>query len=219
MSSPKVVMFDFDGVIADSFEIFHSEFTRACEELGFHRLNSKEILLNLFDGNLILSLFKLGFPPWKLKELFNKFQPRIAEANRKVKPFNGIKEMLEIISEIHPTYIISSNLTEAVKDFLQRENINGIMEILGADVETSKVKKIKQISRKYPQHKPYYVGDTCGDIKEGREASAITVAVTWGWHSKERLLKSRPDYIVDTPEELKELLLYDDFQYQEERKN
>ena len=207
MSTQKVIMFDFDGVIADSFDIFFSEFTRACEELGFHKLNSKEVLLSLFDGNLILSLFKLGFPPWKLRELFQKFQPRIAEANSRVKPFDGIKETLEDISRTYPTYIISSNLSEAVRNFLTRESINGIQDILGADVETSKVKKIKQISKKHPNHKPYYIGDTCGDIKEGREANAITVAVTWGWHSKERLLKSNPDYIVDTPEELRELLL------------
>ncbi len=207
MSKQKVVMFDFDGVIADSFNIFFTEFTRACEELGFHKLNSKEVLLSLFDGNLILSLFKLGFPPWKLRELFQKFQPRIAEANSRVKPFDGIKETLEDISRTYPTYIISSNLSEAVRNFLTRESINGIQDILGADVETSKVKKIKQISKKHPNHKPYYIGDTCGDIKEGREANAITVAVTWGWHSKERLLKSNPDYIVDTPEELRELLL------------
>ena len=207
MSTQKVIMFDFDGVIADSFDIFFSEFTRACEELGFHKLNSKEVLLSLFDGNLILSLFKLGFPPWKLRELFQKFQPRIAEANSRVKPFDGIKETLEDISRTYPTYIISSNLSEAVRNFLTRESINGIQDILGADVETSKVKKIKQISKKHPNHKPYYIGDTCGDIKEGREANAITVAVTWGWHSKERLLKSKPDYIVDTPEELRELLL------------
>jgi len=207
MSIKKVIMFDFDGVIADSFDIFYSEFTRACEELGFYKLNSKEVLLSLFDGNLILSLFKLGFPPWKLKELFSKFQPRITEANNRVKPFAGAKEMLEEISQVHPTYIISSNLSEAVRNFLKRENINGVKGILGADVETSKVKKIKQVSKNYPNHKPYYIGDTCGDIKEGKQANAITVAVTWGWHPKERLLKSNPDYIVNTPSELKKLLL------------
>ncbi|MCX8064372.1 MAG: HAD hydrolase-like protein [Candidatus Hydrogenedentes bacterium] len=206
MNTSKVVMFDFDGVIANSFEIFFSEFTNACEELGFHKLNSKETFLSLFDGNLILSLLKLGFPPWKLKDLFYKFQPRIADANKRVKPFHGIREMLEKISKSYPTYVISSNLSEAVRDFLEREKINGIQEILGADIEPSKVKKIKKIAVKHPNCIPYYIGDTCGDIKEGKEAKAITIAVTWGWHSKDRLEKSKPDYIVESPEKLLEVL-------------
>lgn len=206
MTPSKVIMFDFDGVIADSFEIFFSEFVKACEELGFHKLNSKEVFLSLFDGNLIMSLFKLGFPPWKLRELFYRFQPRIAEANKKVRPFNGIKEMLEKISVNYPTYVISSNLSEAVRNFLEREGINGIREVLGADIDTSKVKKIKKISAKYPNSVPYYIGDTCGDIKEGKEAKAITIAVTWGWHGKERLAKLKPDYIADTPETLLKIL-------------
>jgi phosphoglycolate phosphatase len=48
----------------------------------------------------------------------------------------------------------------------------------------------------------YYIGDTAGDIREARAAGVRTVAVTWGWHSRERLAATQPDFLVDTPEEL-----------------
>jgi len=51
----------------------------------------------------------------------------------------------------------------------------------------------------------YYIGDTTGDIKEGKEAGVKTVGVTWGWHSKALLAASRPDYLFDTPEDLLQL--------------
>lgn len=37
---------------------------------------------------------------------------------------------------------------------------------------------------------------------EGREAGAHPIAVTWGWHTEERLIKGNPDYIAHSPQEL-----------------
>lgn len=204
----KLILFDFDGVIADSFEVFFREFTSACSEMGFNRLNSREAFLNLFEGNLLFNVIKIGFPPWKLRELFNRFQPRIAKANDSVSAFDGIHEMLRHLSEKHPVYIISSNLTEAVQRFLLREGINtNIRDILGADVETSKVKKIKRVWKQHPTATAYYIGDTSGDVYEGKEAGAITIAVTWGWHEVERLTRAKPHHLVHTPDELEQILL------------
>jgi len=203
----KLILFDFDGVIANSFEVFFREFTSACTEMGFDRLNSKEAFLNLFEGNLLFNVIKAGFPPWKLRELFHRFQPRIAKANDSVSSFEGINEMLSKLSAEYPVYIVSSNLTEAVQKFLVREQVDGIQDVLGADIETSKVKKIKRVWKKHPQAIAYYIGDTSGDVYEGKEAGAITIAVTWGWHEKERLIRAKPHHLVHTPKELEQLLL------------
>ena len=43
---------------------------------------------------------------------------------------------------------------------------------------------------------------TVGDILEARAAGVRSVAVTWGWHDRERLVAVSPDFIVDTPERL-----------------
>jgi phosphoglycolate phosphatase len=48
----------------------------------------------------------------------------------------------------------------------------------------------------------YYIGDTTGDIREAKMAGIRTVAVTWGWHSRERLAKLQPDYLIDNPSDL-----------------
>lgn len=48
----------------------------------------------------------------------------------------------------------------------------------------------------------YFVTDTAGDVIEGNRAEVKTIAVTWGFHDRERLEKAKPDIIVNTPEEL-----------------
>jgi len=51
-------------------------------------------------------------------------------------------------------------------------------------------------------YRTYYVGDTAGDVREGRAAGVRTVAVTWGWHSREKLAAAGPEFLVDNPVEL-----------------
>ena len=55
-SGPPVVIFDFDGVIADSFDVFFQAFSSVCSDMGFHRLNSEEAMLKLFEGNALREL-------------------------------------------------------------------------------------------------------------------------------------------------------------------
>ena len=88
---------------------------------------------------------------------------------------------------------------------MRLKNIDYFEEVVGADKETSKVKKIEAIKSKFKGNKYFYIGDTKGDIIEGRKASVKTIAVTWGWHSEDKLKKENPDFIVHSPIELVKL--------------
>jgi phosphoglycolate phosphatase len=52
----------------------------------------------------------------------------------------------------------------------------------------------------------FYIGDTLGDIHEAHEARVKSIAVTWGYHSRKELEKIKPDYIVDRPKALLNVL-------------
>ena len=80
-------------------------------------------------------------------------------------------------------------------------------EVLGSDFMLSKKDKILHVIKKYnvTLQDIYYIGDTTGDIKEGKQAGVKTVGVTWGWHSKEKMAASQPDYLFDKPEDLLQL--------------
>jgi phosphoglycolate phosphatase len=202
---PPLLLFDFDGVIADSFDVFFEAFTGVCTEMGFQRLNSKEALLRLFDGNLLRQLWKAGFPFWRIKALARRFEPRIAAANQRIRPFPGIPELICDLAAAHPTYIISSNASSHVATFCARFAIAGIRDVIGSDQETSKVKKIRSVWKRHPNLVPYYIGDTKGDMIEGRKARAKTVAVAWGWHPMARLREGQPDLVAQTPGDLRRL--------------
>ena len=51
------------------------------------------------------------------------------------------------------------------------------------------------------------VGDSDTDIKTGKNANISTVAVTWGYRSRECLMSAGADYMADTVEQLCEILI------------
>jgi len=203
----RVILFDFDGVVADSLEVFLEVFTGICGEMGFDRLNSREAFLNLFERNPIRRLFWAGFPLRRLKELGLRFQPRIEEASRRIRPFEKMPGVLRELARHDPVYIITSNVTATILQFLDRHHIEGIQDVIGLDVEKSKVKKIRRVLKRYPGCRGYYICDTKGDIYEARRAGAAPVAVGWGWHSIPRLEEARPQHVVESPEQLLDLFI------------
>jgi phosphoglycolate phosphatase len=202
-----IVLFDFDGVIADSLDIFFEVFTNVCAEMGYDRLNSKEAFLRLFEGNPIGRLLWAGFPLFRPKQLARRFRPRLEEANARVPPFPEMPETLAYIARRCPVYVVTSNVSQTIEGFLKKYQIEGIRGIAGVEHESSKVKKIRRILKQHPGSKAFYIGDTKGDMIEARRAGAIPVAVTWGWHSAATLREGNPEHVVDSPAELRALVL------------
>lgn len=50
------------------------------------------------------------------------------------------------------------------------------------------------------------VGDSISDILAAKEASVISIAVTWGHQSLDKLLRGNPDYVVRSPHKIIEVI-------------
>ena len=51
-----------------------------------------------------------------------------------------------------------------------------------------------------------YVGDSLVDIKTAQNSSLKAVSVSWGFVDKDRLVQAKPDYIIDKPDELIDII-------------
>jgi len=204
---PPLLMFDFDGVICNSLEAVLPEIERVFSEIGFNRIKTREELISLLDGNVFLRLTAAGFPMRKLKWLGSRFKSHQEKVYQRIDPFPGIVEVVNSLSASFPVYIITGNRVGTVAQFCSRHGIVGVREIIGSDVERSKVKSIRRIRRQHRGRSYYYIGDTLGDMREAHRARVKRIGAAWGWHGRERLSIGKPEYIVETPEALKELLL------------
>jgi len=200
----KIIIFDYDGVIVDSLDAYEKAVISAFSKNGFNQINSRESFLALFGGNFFEGVIKIGIPAEKMPAIIKELEPKLQSLQGELKLFDGIREILAELTNKCKIYIATSNLTNVVKTYLESQNIAGFEEIIGADKKTSKVKKIENIKEKYPDSEIFYVGDTKGDMIEGKLAGAKTIAVAWGWHDIGRLKEGKPDYIA---KELSDLLL------------
>jgi phosphoglycolate phosphatase-like HAD superfamily hydrolase len=90
-----------------------------------------------------------------------------------------------------------------VEGVLARHGVGGIAEVIGSDTETSKVRKIALAREHHGDGlKPWYVGDTVGDILEAKAAGVGSVGVAWGWQAVEKLRAASPAFITYTLEDL-----------------
>lgn len=198
-SEKKVLLFDFDGVLVNTIEHAYN----IHKKLNDHFL--WEEYENMSDDN-----FHAGYK-------------KILETGRHVHPENfqdeynkGLVEMtleqelaqlVSRLSEMYRLYIVSSSMTSYIQDFLKKADVlDSFAGILGYDVHSSKVIKVKSILEKeqvLPQQ-CLFVTDTTGDIKEARECEVRTIGVSWGLHKRERLEQQSPFAVVDTPQELYE---------------
>jgi phosphoglycolate phosphatase len=166
----------------------------------------REEILELFEDNFYESLKKKGV---NLDVFMKAAEDILAQIDySKMKPFTAMLPVLDELKKNHTLIVISSNDKPTIQEALRLYEFNGIFQdILGSDFMFSKKEKILHAVKKYQimLNDTYYIGDTTGDIKEGKQAGIKTVGVTWGWHSKEKMAAAKPDYLFDNPQELLQL--------------
>ena len=196
-------LFDFDGVLVNSLDLYAEAVTRCLERIGTPIVKSKEDYLALFDGNFYESMAARGVDLAAYNEAVREILPRIDYDA--MKPYDGLIPVLATLEKDHLLAVVSSNGYRTIRTMLDRFGFAPYFrEIFGADFRISKKEKIVYALEKYgiPGERAFYIGDTAGDIREARAAGISSVAVTWGWHSRERLVAAGPDFLVDRPEEL-----------------
>jgi phosphoglycolate phosphatase len=196
-------LFDFDGVLADSLDLYSEAVARCLERIGTPIVKNRDDYLALFDGNFYESMAARGVDLAAFAEAAKEIMPGIDyDAMR---PFDGLLPVLESLQKDHLLAVISSNGSRTIRRMLERFGFHPYFEeVLGSDFLFSKKEKIDHALAKYgiPPKRTFYIGDTTGDILEARAAGVRTVAVTWGWHSRERLAAAHPDFLVAKPQDL-----------------
>jgi phosphoglycolate phosphatase len=194
----RFVLFDFDGVITDSFGICLESAKVRCPNV------TEDAYRALFEGNIHDRKAEIEHgPDCRLDvDFYSLYIPKMMAG---ATAYPGIPEAVKDLSSRYALAIVSSTDTEPVRELLEKFGLSyGFRDILGRDVHTSKVEKIKMIFGKYgtTAERCIFVTDTLGDIEEATHAGVSSIAVPWGFHGRERLERGNPFRIVDRPEDL-----------------
>ncbi len=189
----KVIFWDFDGVIADTFEQCF-----AISRLAYPDMSEMEYRQR-FEGNI--NHVKSKTEPVRAVDFFAEFEKTILDAPLT----HGIAEVITELSNDYSNVIISSTTSPLIDHYLTHNNLRHYFaEILGNDVAHSKVEKFNLAFKKHQTSSPHsvFVTDTLGDILEANTVGVPTIAVLWGFQTRETLEKGMPKEIVSNSHEL-----------------
>jgi phosphoglycolate phosphatase len=205
----KVIIFDFDGTIADTVDALVTIANRLAGEFGYIQITPEDLaLLRNFTSREIIkysgvSMLKI---PFLLKKVKGELKAKISE----LKPIPGISEVLATLhSQGYTLGIITSNSPENVTAFLSNNQLNHLFEFIHSGVTIFGKTTIINNVLKQKQLDPtavIYVGDETRDIEASKKANIKVIAVTWGFNSPEALAKQEPYILINHPQELPEVI-------------
>src|SRR3989338_3476354 len=196
----KALIFDFDGVIHDSFDINY----RINNIIHHHELPdiSIEEYKDMHDGNIYGHKRVTDEGTVKFFELF-------AEEFKELKIQEEIKKELELLKKKYGLFIISSNKEMILNNYLFNNQATHLFtQIFGLETHKSKLEKFGLLQKRYGLQKEecLFVTDTLGDLMEAKMAGISSIAVDFGFHDAERLKKGEPLHIISQFSELREIL-------------
>ncbi len=200
-------MFDFDGVIVDSLDIFTTAFIDACTAAGVEGFGVQDDLLAVMEDNFYAGMRARGVDDEGVAAVLHRLGEALIRARHWLRPFPLVPEVLEDLADARTVVVVTSSPTEVVEGWLRTHEVHGVSEVAGAEAARSKVEKINALLARFPGQEVYwYVGDTAGDIREAREAGVTPLGVAWGWHEPEQLMEAGAERIAASPAELLTIL-------------
>ena len=190
----KYIVFDFDGTLADTFDVIK---TIATSEYGEY-----DIGLELFKSKGAKEMLKqLNIPRWKLPGMILNVTSKLRRS-KDIKLFPGIIDLLNALKKDYKISVVSSNSQEIINATLKEYNIENLFEFVYS--ESSLFGKHLVLKKMCGKHNidstdVVYIGDEDRDIVAAKKAKIKTIAVTWGFNSKEKLIRENSEYIVDSP--------------------
>lgn len=213
----KLIIFDLDGTLIDSIHDIALCTNQVLEKLGFktHPLDAYKN----FVGDGAMTLLKNTFGDDVSDEILQKALVLFKEIygdkiHKNTKPYDGIYEMLKIISKQDCYLAVLSNKPhEFTVDFIEHFFKNfPFVEVHGQKEEVPRKPNPQGIfnianNLDVRLEDIIFIGDTPIDIKTAKNAGVTSVAVSWGYRGVEELKKSDPDIVARDTKHLSELLL------------
>lgn len=207
--SVKVIIFDFDGTIADTLDAVVGITNRLATEYGYKQTDPEQLaqIRNMSSRDIVR---KSGIALFQIPFLLRRIKLDLRNDIQQIKPIGGIKEALtKLRTQGSKLGILTSNSEENVKVFLKKHEMQDLFSFIYAEPTLfSKHKILNQFIKKnnFIPEEVIYVGDETRDIEASRKIPIKVIAVSWGFNSESALAKHNPDFLIHQPSELIDIM-------------
>jgi phosphoglycolate phosphatase len=204
----KLVVFDFDGTLADSFPWAVSVQNHLAEKYRLPVLGPAEYeRLRSFDTQTILK--QTGVSPWRLPGMV-RYVHRLMNAQLdQIRLFPGIDRLLpKLVNQGATLAVVSSNSRVNVRRVLGPAN-TGCIRYFECGVslfgKAPKLRKVLRQSEVRPRE-AILIGDEIRDLQAAQAVHMAVGAVAWGYNHAAALRAQAPDFMFTRVDEILEQL-------------
>ncbi|MBI3166524.1 MAG: HAD family hydrolase [Chloroflexi bacterium] len=204
-----LVIFDYDGVLADTLDDLIHFGQEACNQLGVKHVVTKDDLSNLEVMSFATYGRACGVPESLIDKFVKISLNLFAEKESPPAIFDGLSEVISHLSAHHKLAIVTTNTSQNVHAFLAKHGLDSLVHaVYGVDTPGSKAQKISLARERFVKNDEavFMIGDALSDVRAAKEAGVTSIAVTWGHQSLETLLRGEPDYVINSPHKLFEVI-------------
>lgn len=199
-----LVIFDFDGTLADSLTWFRKELPDVVDKHGLPPLSDEKAeSLRGLSPKAIMD--ELEIPAWKLPFLAADVRARAAENVDKIHLFDGITDTLKLLhAQGVELAVVSSNGEVAVKEVLGEELTALFSQFACGAALFGKAGIFRKVIKKAggTPARTLCVGDEVRDIEAAKEAGCAAAAVDWGFATRDILAEHEPDHLLNSCNQL-----------------
>lgn len=198
----RAVIFDFDGVLADSFRSLYRLNAYAFENVGLSL--SETMYRDLFVGNIHKGLKVLIRDEGRRRRCVDIKNRHFAQFYRNVRLYPFSVTLVRTLARRFSLAIVSSAYGPFIKELLERSCLDRYFEVVSGSNAESKARELHKAMSAVGSSpdETAFVTDTVGDIRIGKRLGLETLAVSWGFHGEEDLRKVKPAYIFSSHRDL-----------------
>ncbi len=211
------VIFDLDGTLLDTIDDLTDSVNAALSELHLPLLGYRDVMARV--GNGFKVLLERCIPesmsnPENLDIAYNAFVDKYQQCYaNKTKAYTGIKELVSELNSLGIKMAVNTNKRDdyANKLIALHFGEDTFFEVLGEG--RGFLKKPHPDGALYlakimgcDPARVVYIGDSQTDALTGKNAGMQVIGVCWGFRDREILEEYGVDYVVETPNEILEII-------------
>ena len=205
----KNIIFDWSGVVRDTVTGQLWITNKIFEKYGVNPITVEEFRENWTQPVALFyeKYLPKGYDEGEREKLFRELQ-----LDADCPKASSFPEVLNIIHKCKEKgyflAVVSSDFTETLFPEVKEWGLENVFNEIIVDV-ANKLEAVENLIKgnNLNPEDAYFIGDSNHEIDVAQKLGIKSIAVTWGFTSEQKLRARNPDYVANTVEELKNIIL------------